>query len=123
MSHLLYFVVMAAAMLGLAKVMPGFHVSGWISAVFAAVVLAAVNAVVRPILFFLTLPFTIVTLGLFLVVLNAMMLRLTAWIVPGFSLSGPGTTIIASLVLAAVSMAWKSIFAEAAERGDEAPRA
>ena len=123
MSHLLYFAVMAAAMLGLAKVLPGFHVSGWISAVFAAIVLAAVNAVVRPILFFLTLPFTILTLGLFLVVLNAMMLRLTAWIVPGVSLSGPGTTIIASVILAAVSMAWKWIAAEAAGDEDEAPRA
>jgi putative membrane protein len=123
MSHLLYFAVMAAAMLGLAKVMPGFHVSGWISAVFAAVVLAAVNAVVRPILFLLTLPFTILTLGLFLVVLNAMMLRLTAWIVPGFSMSGTGTTLIASMILAAVSMAWKWVAAEAKGDEDEAPRA
>ena len=123
MSHLLYFAVMAAAMLGLAQVLPGFHVSGWISALFAAVVLAAVNAVVRPILFFLTLPFTIVTLGLFLVVLNAMMLRLTAWIVPGFSMSGPGPTLIASIILAAVSMAWKWITSEAKGDEGEAPRA
>ena len=108
MSHLLYFAVMAAAMLGLAKVLPGFHVSGWISAVFAAVVLAAVNAVIRPILFFLTLPFTILTLGLFLVVLNAMMLWLTSIIVPGFRVTGVGTAVVASLILAAVSMVWKA---------------
>ncbi|HEY2954340.1 MAG TPA: phage holin family protein [Candidatus Eisenbacteria bacterium] len=122
MSHLLYFAVLTAAMLGLARILPGFHVASWVSAVFAAVVLAAVNAVVRPVLFILTLPFTIITLGLFLVFLNAMMLRLTAWIVPGFSLSGTGTTLLASLILAAVSMAWKSIAAGAAEPEDPAPR-
>jgi putative membrane protein len=110
MIHLVYFVVMAAAMLGIARVLPGFHLAGWVPALLSAVVLAAVNTVVKPVLFVLTLPFTIVTLGLFLFVLNAMMLWLTAWIVPGFDISGgAGTTLIASLILAAVSMAWKMI--------------
>ena len=108
MSHLLYFVVMAAAMLGISKILPGFRVDGWIPAIFAAVVLAVVNVIVKPILFVLTLPFTILTLGLFLFVLNAIMLWITAAIVPGFKVSGFGTTVIASLILAAVSMVWKA---------------
>jgi putative membrane protein len=105
---LLYFVVMAAAMLGLSRLLPGFQVDGWGAALLAAVVLAAMNAVVRPILFFLTLPFTIVTLGLFLLVLNALMLWFTDLIVPGFRIAGFGTTFVASLILAAVGMVWKA---------------
>ncbi len=112
MIHLLYFVVMAAAMLGLSQVMPGFQLSGFVPALFAALVLALVNTIVKPILFVLTLPLTIVTLGLFLLVLNAIMLWLTAKLVPGFEVQGFGTMVIASLILAAVSMLWKMIVAE-----------
>lgn len=54
----------------------------------AGVLLGVVNAVVRPIVFVLTLPFTIVTLGLFLLVLNAAMVGLVAWLLPGFHLHG-----------------------------------
>ena len=108
MGLLLYFVVMAAAMLGLSQVLPGFHVDGWGPALFAAIVLAAVNTIVRPILFILTLPFTILTLGLFLLVLNAIMLWITDIIVPGFSIDGFVTTLIASLILAIVGMVWKA---------------
>ncbi len=108
MTHLLYFVVMAAAMLGLSRILPGFKVEGWIPAIFASIVLALANAIVKPILFVITLPFTIITLGLFLFVLNMIMLWITAAIVPKFSVSGFGTTLIASLILAAVSMVWKA---------------
>ena len=114
MSLVLYFLVMACAMLGLSKMLPGFQVSGWGSALLASIVLAVVNTIVKPILFVLTLPFTILTLGLFLFLLNALMLWLTAAIVPGFRVTGLLTTVIASLVLAIVSMVWK-----AATKSDE----
>ena len=78
MSLILYFLVIAAAMLGLSRLLPGFQVDGWGPAIIAAIVLALVTAIVKPILFVLTLPFSILTLGLFLFVLNAMMLWLTA---------------------------------------------
>jgi putative membrane protein len=77
--------------------------------VIAAVLLAALNTVLKPILFVLTFPFILLTLGLFLLVINAIVLWVTAMIVPGFRLDGFATTFIASLVLAAVSMAWKAI--------------
>jgi len=108
MSLILYFVVMAAAMLGLSRILPGFRVDGWMPALLAAVVLAAVNTVVKPILFVLTLPFTILTLGLFLFVLNAICLWITALLVPGFDVVGAWTTLLASLILAAVGMIWKA---------------
>ena len=112
MGSLLYFVVMAAAFLGLSQVLPGFRVSGWVAAIFGAVLLAVANTIVKPILFVLTLPFTIATLGLFLLVLNALMLALTAWIVPGIRIDGWGTTFVAALILSAVGMAWKAVAKE-----------
>jgi len=108
MTTLLYFLVMAAVMLGLSRVLPGFVVTGWGPALIAAVVLALVNAILKPILFVLTLPLTIVTLGLFLVVLNMIMLWVTSALVPGFDVHGIASTLIASLVLAVVGMIWKS---------------
>jgi putative membrane protein len=117
MSHLLYFLVIALAMLGLSRVLPGFHVDGFVPAIIAALVLAVVNTIVRPILFVLTLPFTIVTLGLFLFVLNAAMLALTAWLVPGFDLRGFFTTIVASVALALVGLIWKSVTSDSKRAG------
>jgi putative membrane protein len=108
MSLILYFVVMAAAMVGVSRLLPGFKVDGWGPALFAAIVLAAVNTVLKPILFVLTLPFTILTLGLFLLVLNAICLWITSLLVPGFAIRDSGTAFLASLILAAVGMVWKA---------------
>lgn len=112
MRTLLYFIVMAAAFMGLSQMLPGFHVTGWVPALFGAVIFAVVNTLVKPVLFVLTLPFTIVTLGLFLFVLNAMMLGLTAWIVPGVDVDGWGTALLGALILSAVSMVWKWVARE-----------
>jgi putative membrane protein len=73
--------------------------------VVSAIVLGVVNALVRPIVFFLTLPITIVTLGLFLLVLNAAMVGLVAWLVPGFEISGFWTAVGAALIVSLVSWA------------------
>src|SRR6185503_18771037 len=83
MTTLLYFVVMTLVMLGLARFLPGFRVEGWVPALIGSVVLALINAIVKPILFVLTLPFTILTLGLFLFVLNMICLWLAQALVPG----------------------------------------
>lgn len=110
-KHLLYFVVIAAAMMGLSMsgILPGFSVDGWQAALIGAVVLALANTLLKPILFVLTLPFTILSLGLFLLVLNAFMLWLTGRIVPGLHIHGLLTTLIASLVLSVVGMIWKAM--------------
>ena len=67
---------------------PGVHISGVSTLLLAGLLLGAVNALVRPIVFILTLPLTILTLGLFLLVLNAGMVALVAWLLPGFHLYG-----------------------------------
>lgn len=109
MTTILYFIVMAAVMLGLARLLPGFQVAGWGPAIIGAIVLALVNAIVKPVLFVLTLPFTIITLGLFLLVLNAICLWLAAMLVPGFRVQGFATTVIAALILSIVGMIWKAV--------------
>ena len=108
MSFILYFVVIAATMMALSHYLPGFRVDGWTPALLGALVLGAANTLLKPILFVLTLPFTILTLGLFLLVLNALMVWITALIVPGFAVDGIMPTFIASLVLSVVGMVWKA---------------
>lgn len=111
LKHLFYFVVMAAAMmlLSTSNVLPGFRVDGWQAALIGAVVLAAANTILKPVLFVLTLPFTILTLGLFLLVLNAAMLWITAKLVPGLHIHGVVTTLLASIALSLVGMIWKAV--------------
>jgi putative membrane protein len=74
----------------------------------AALLLGVVNAFVRPLAFILTLPLTVLTLGLFLLVLNAAMVALVAWIVPGFHVAGFWTAVGAALVVSLVSWAASS---------------
>ena len=76
--------------------------------ILAAVVLGVVNAVVRPLAFILTLPITVVTLGLFLLVLNVGMVALVAWLIPGFQVSGFWTAVGAAVIVSLVSWAASS---------------
>jgi putative membrane protein len=76
--------------------------------IVAALLLGVVNAFVRPLAFILTLPLTVLTLGLFLLVLNAGMVALVAWIVPGFEVSGFWTAVGTALVVSLVSWAASS---------------
>src|SRR5262245_24151932 len=108
MNLILYFVVMAAAFMGLPYILKGVHVDGWGPAFLSAFILAAANTIVKPILFILTLPFTLITLGLFLLVLNAVMLWITDALVPGLKIDSFGTTFLAALLLSLVGMIWKS---------------
>lgn len=112
MMTILHFVVVAATFILLQRVLPGLHVDGWGSALLAAVILAVMNAIVRPILFVLTLPITLLTFGLFLLVLNAITLMITSALVPGFDVNGWGTAIVAALIISVVGMLWKAITKE-----------
>jgi putative membrane protein len=76
--------------------------------VVAAIVLGIVNAFVRPLVFILTLPLTVLTLGLFMLVLNAGMVALVAWIVPGFHVAGFWTAVGTSVIVGLISWAASS---------------
>ena len=83
MRFLARLVLNGVAIIVAAYFLPGLHVSGPFAALIAGTILGFVNAIVRPVLFFLTLPLTLLTLGLFIFVLNAICFELTAWLVPG----------------------------------------
>ena len=87
----------------------GLHFESASKLILAAVLLGIVNAFVRPLAFILTLPITIVTLGLFLLVLNAGMVALVARLVPGFQISGFWTAVGAALIVSLVSWAASSV--------------
>ena len=81
-----------------AKIVPGLAFDGTGTLVVAAFLLGLVNAVVRPLVILLTLPLTVVTLGLFLLVVNGLMLSLVAWLLAGFALHGLLAAVLASIV-------------------------
>ena len=103
MGLLVRIVVNAATIAIAAAVIPGIELRGIGPALIAVLVLGVVNALVRPILFVLTLPLTLLTLGLFLFVLNAICLWLTAALVPGFDIRSFGGAFLGALVVSAVS--------------------
>ena len=89
-------------MLGLvvaSALVPGVHIEGLGNFILAAIVLGLVNGVVRPIAFLLTLPLTIVTLGLFLLILNAAMFGLAAALLDGFAVSGFWAALFGAIVV------------------------
>ena len=89
----------ALALFLVAQIIPGVVVQGFGTALLATVVIAVVNATVGPILRFLTFPLTLLTLGLFLLVVNAILLKLASLFVPGFSVKGFFNALAGSLVL------------------------
>ena len=97
-------IVNAAALLLVAYVYPGVHVESFFTAAVAALVLGLVNAVVRPILVILTLPVTLLTLGLFLFVINALLFWLVAEIVRGFAVNGFLAALVGSILYSLITL-------------------
>jgi putative membrane protein len=95
--------VITALGLFAAQIVPGIRIRGLGTLVVAALLLGIVNAVIRPIVLLLTLPLTVLTLGLFIFVVNGISLVLVAWLVPGFHLSGLGAAILGSIVVGLTS--------------------
>ena len=91
------------------QLLPGLQFTSGAKLAIAAILLGLVNAVVRPIAFILTLPITVITLGLFLLVLNAAMIGLVAWIVPGFTISGFWTAVGGAIIVSLVSWAASTV--------------
>jgi putative membrane protein len=103
MGFVVRVLINAAALWVAAQLIPGIRLSDAASILLAALVLGIINAVVRPVLIFLTLPITLVTLGLFIFVLNAFCLWLTSRIVPGFEVQGFWAALLGALVISIVS--------------------
>ena len=82
-----------------AAIIPGITINGIWAGFFAALILGIVNGIIKPVFTILTLPLTILTLGLFIFVLNGLMLMLAAAFVPGFTVAGIFSAIFGSIVL------------------------
>jgi putative membrane protein len=103
MGFLLKFLLTAILTYVLAQFLPGAHLAGFSDALLLVLVLAVLNAVVKPILKILGFPITILTLGLFLLVINAVIVLLADWILPGFKLDGFLAALLFSIVLSVVT--------------------
>ncbi len=103
MKALIKILLGALAVFAASYVLPGVHVQDFWTALVVAIILALVNAVLRPILVLLTLPVTMLTLGLFLFVINSLMVLLVARIVPGFVVDGFWWALLASVVISIIS--------------------
>lgn len=107
---ILQIVVVGLLLYVVARIVPGIEVDGVVQALLAGLVLGIVNALVRPVLVFLTLPISILTLGLFLVVINALMLKLTAALVPGLRVRSFGAAFLGAVLLSIFSFGATLIF-------------
>lgn len=110
MDLFIRFILNALAVMATAYIVPGIHVSNFWVALVAALVIGIVNALVRPILLLLTLPINILTLGLFTLVINALMFWLASSIVKGFDVADFMAAFFGALVFWLVSWFSNSLF-------------
>jgi putative membrane protein len=99
MGILIRMVITAAGLWLASALVPGIAIASGGTLILAALVLGIVNAVVRPILVVLTLPITLLSLGLFLWVINAAMIGLAAWLLDGFHVAGFGSALLAAIIV------------------------
>lgn len=109
MSILLKILINALAVFGAAYILPGVHVKSFGTAIVVAIVMGLLNFFVKPVLVFLSIPITILTLGLFLLVINALIVKLCAGLVDGFRVDGWLWAIIFSLVVSLFAAIMESI--------------
>lgn len=99
MKSIIKVLLTALAVVVLSKLLPGVAVDSYVTAIIVAVVLALLKFVVRPVLVILTLPITIITFGLFLFIINAIIILITDYFIGGFSVSGILIALLFSILL------------------------
>jgi putative membrane protein len=87
------------------RLLPGIMITGTGSLIVSALLLGIVNAVIRPIILILTLPLTILTLGLFVLIVNGISLAIAAWLVPGFHIAGLWSATFGAIIVGLISWA------------------
>lgn len=103
MGILINWFISGLAVFAAAYILPGVHVDSFLTALIVALVLGIVNAIIKPILFVLTLPITLLTFGLFALILNALMILLTDALVVGFSVDGFFWALLFSFLLSLIN--------------------
>ena len=109
MKLLLKILVSSLAVFITAYLLPGIKIDSFLTAVIVAIVLALLNSFLKPVLIFFTIPVTVVTLGLFLLVINAAMIMLTAKLVDGFIVRGFWWAVLFSIIVSAITSLLESL--------------
>jgi putative membrane protein len=117
MRLLLVWLINAVALMAVAYLLPGITVADFVTALVAALVLGLVNAVIRPILIFLTLPATLLTLGLFIFVINGLLFWFVGSFIEGFRVAGFWWGMIGAIVYSIVSWALSAVLLPAKREG------
>lgn len=102
-SFLIRLFLTALAVILTSYLLPGVHVDNFLSALILSLLLALLNVTLRPLLIIITIPVTVLTLGLFLLIINAFLILLADWIMPGFIVEGFWWALLFSLVLAIIN--------------------
>lgn len=106
------FVITGVAVLAAAEIVPGIRIDGVPAGAATVIVLALLNAVVRPVLYLFSFPVIMFTLGIFMVIINAILLHLTAWLVTGFTVDGFWPSVWAALIISVVSTVLNLLISE-----------
>lgn len=100
----------SVALIVVAQLFENFHLEGFGPAIIASIILSVLNVIIKPILVIFTLPITVITLGLFLFVINAITLMITQGVMgPTFVIHGFGTALIASIVISLINLVLNSL--------------
>jgi putative membrane protein len=113
MRLLLHWILSAIALIVVSHLVPGFQVAGFVPALIAALVIGLLNATVGLFLKIITFPISILTLGIFLLVINGVMILIASSLVPGFRVYGLGPAFWGAVVLALLGMLIKAVTKDA----------
>lgn len=109
MKFLAQLIISALAVIITSLILPGVHFDSPLTGVIVAAVLAVLNAIIKPILVILTIPITVITLGLFLLVINAALILLASYLVNGFNVQGFWTALFFSIILSLVTSVFNNL--------------
>ena len=109
MRLLLLWILNAIALLAVTWLLPSIEVSGFGSALIAALVLGFINTLVRPVLALLTLPLTVLTLGIFYLLLNGLLFWLASALLPGFHVAGFGAAVFGAILYGIIAWALSAL--------------
>lgn len=103
MRFIIKYLLTALAIYATADILSGIHVQSFWMAIVVALVLGLINMTIKPLMIVLTIPFTIISLGLFLLVINALMIMLTGWLIDGFTVDGFWWALAFSIIQAIIA--------------------
>ena len=119
MKLLLIWLLNALALLTVAYVLPGIHVDGYIAALVAALILGLINTLLRPLLVLLTLPVTVFTLGLFILIINGLLFWFAGSVLKGFEVGGFWIGVLGAFLYSIFSSVLTMIFFERKSKPDQ----